>query len=82
MSQNMNMPMQFLQMMQRGGNPQQLILNIMAQNASSNPILSNLLSLAQQGKSADIEKVARNLVSSRGYDFDKEFASFKSSLGF
>lgn len=82
MSQNMQLPMQFFQMMRQGGNPQQLIINMMAQNASSNPILSNLLSLAQQGKSADIEKIARNLLSSQGYDFDKEFTSFKNNLGF
>lgn len=82
MSQNINMPMYFLQMMRQGKNPQQLMFNMMTQSASNNPILSNLLSLAQQGKSADIEKVARNLLSSQGYDFDKEFASFRTTLGF
>lgn len=81
MSQNMNLPIQFMQMMRKGDNPQQLIMNMMTQNASSNPILSNLLSLAQQNKGADIEKIARNLLSSQGYDFDKEFAAFKTNFG-
>lgn len=82
MSQNMSMPMQMFQMIKRSGNPQQFMLNMMSQNSSNNPILSNLLSLAQQGNSAGIEKIARNILSSQGYDFDKEFASFKTSLGF
>ena len=41
----------------------------------------NLLSLAQQGKTADIEKIARNICAQRGVDFDKEFTAFKQSLG-
>lgn len=41
----------------------------------------NLLSLAQSGNAADIEKIARNICAQRGVDFDKEFAAFKQSLG-
>ena len=41
----------------------------------------NLLSLAQAGSTADIEKIARNICAQRGVDFDKEFAAFKQSLG-
>lgn len=37
----------------------------------------NLLQLAQNGKSADIEQIVRNLAKQQGIDFDKEFASFK-----
>ncbi|MDD7754075.1 MAG: hypothetical protein PUJ51_06160 [Clostridiales bacterium] len=42
----------------------------------------NLLTMARNGQSADIEKFARNLFESRGIDFDKEFTSFKSQMGF
>jgi hypothetical protein len=41
----------------------------------------NLLSLAQAGNTADIEKIARNICAQRGIDFDKEFTAFKQSLG-
>jgi hypothetical protein len=37
----------------------------------------NLLSLAQQGKTTDIEQIARNICAQRGVDFDKEFTAFK-----
>ena len=41
----------------------------------------NLLNLAKNGRSADIEQIARNLAKQKGIDFDKEFAAFKEMLG-
>jgi hypothetical protein len=49
---------------------------------SNSPIGANLLKLAKEGKTAEIEKIARNLVASRGKDFDKEFSAFKKQWGF
>lgn len=68
-------------MMPFNKNPQQLAMNLLQQNAGSNPMLANLLSLAQQGKTADIETIVRNLCKEKGVDFDKEFMSFKKLLG-
>jgi hypothetical protein len=48
--------------------------------AASNPIAANLLDLARSNRTADIERVARNLCAERGIDFDKEFENFKSNL--
>jgi hypothetical protein len=42
----------------------------------------NLINLARQGKTAEIERIARNMASQRGIDFDKEFAAFKRQFGF
>jgi hypothetical protein len=42
---------------------------------------ANLLSLAKQNRSADIEQIARNICSQNGKDFDKEFNAFKQMLG-
>ena len=75
-------PMQLIQMIKNGGNPQQLALSMLEQNADSNPVINNLLNLAKEGKTNEIEDIARNIFKERGKDFDKEFNSFKQSLGF
>ena len=75
-------PMQLIQMIKNGGNPQQLALSMLEQNASSNPVINNLLNLAKEGKTDEIEDIARNMFKEQGKDFDKEFNSFKQSLGF
>lgn len=41
----------------------------------------NLLSLAKQNKSNEIETIVRNIAQQRGIDFDKEFGAFKQMLG-
>lgn len=75
-------PMQLIQMIKNGGNPQQLALSMLEQNAGSNPVINNLLNLAKEGKTDEIEDIARNMFKEQGKDFDKEFNSFKQSLGF
>ena len=42
----------------------------------------NLLALAKQNKTKEIEQIARNICQQHGIDFDKEFASFKQSIGY
>lgn len=74
-------PMQLMQMIRGGMNPQQLAMNLIQQNIGNTPMGQNLLNLAKNGKTADIEQVVRNLAQQRGIDFDKEFASFKQMLG-
>ena len=74
-------PMQLIQMIKSGQNPQQLIMNILEQQMQNTPIGANLLSLAKQNRSADIEQIARNLCQQSGRDFDKEFNAFKQMLG-
>ena len=73
--------MQFMQMMQSGGNPQNMIMNMLQQQAGDNPIGQNLLKMAQNNDGRGIEQFARNLCAQRGLDFDKEFAAFKRQLG-
>ena len=74
-------PMQLIQMIKGGQNPQQLMLNILEGQAASNPMSANLLDLAKNGKTADIEQIVRNISKQRGVDFDKEFTAFKQMLG-
>ena len=74
-------PMQLVQMIKSGQNPQQLMLNILQNNMSSSPMSANLYELAKKGDTAEIERIARNIAQTRGIDFDKEFPSFVESLG-
>ena len=74
-------PMQLIQMIKSGQNPQQLVMNILEQQMQNTPMGANLLSLAKQNRSADIEQIARNLCQQSGRDFHKEFNAFKQMLG-
>ena len=80
MNYNVN-PILLVQAIKNGQNPQQLMLNILQNNMSSTPMGANLLNLARQGNTAEIEKIARNLAKQRGIDFDREFPAFVQSLG-
>lgn len=74
-------PNRLIQMIKQGQNPQQLMLSILEGQASS-PMGRNLLNLARNGQTAEIEKIARNLCKERGVDFDQEFTAFKRMLGY
>lgn len=74
-------PNQLIQMIKNGKNPQQLIMSILEAQSSNNPMSMNLLNLAKGNKTAEIEKIARNIAQQRGIDFDTEFNAFKQMLG-
>lgn len=73
--------MQFIQMMRSGGNPQQMIIQMLQQSAGNSPIGQNLITMAKNNNGKGIEQIARNLCAQRGLDFDKEFAAFRQQLG-
>ena len=70
----------FIQMA-KNGNPQQMAMNMLQQNAQGNPMFANILSLAQNGNTQEIENIVRNMARERGIDFDKEFNSFRQMFG-
>ena len=80
MASNMN-PMQFIQMVRGNKNPQQMMMNMLEQQSGNNPVFKNLLNLAKENKTNDIEQVARNMFREQGRDFDKEFTDFRQMLG-
>ena len=76
-------PKMLIQMIRQGNNPQQLMLSILQGQAYNNPLGKNLLNLAQQGKTADIERIVRNLYTQQGgQNFDQDFEAFKRALGY
>lgn len=73
-------PRRLIQMIRQGQNPQQLMLSVLERQAGS-PMGRNLLNLARNGQTAEIEKIARNLCKERGMDFDQEFMKFRQMFG-
>ena len=63
-------PMQLIQLIKGGQNPQQLIMGFLQQQGNNNPILQNAINLAKNGNSSALESLARNLAAERGLNFD------------
>lgn len=78
---NFNNPLDLINFIKSSSNPQQFMLNMLEERAGNNPMMQNLLQLAKQGKTKDIQQVARNIFKEQGRDFDKEFSDFKKTLG-
>ena len=74
-------PLQLIQMIKGGQNPQQLMMSILESQMKGTPMGENLMRLARENRGAEIEQIARNLYSQQGRDFDKEFLDFKNMLG-
>ena len=74
-------PMELIQMIRSGKNPQQLMLSVLEGQMGGTPMGANLLNLAKNGQTREIEQIARNLSQQQGIDFDKEFANFCRMLG-
>ena len=71
----------FMDQIKKGYRPEQVTMNLMEQRMRGTPMGDNLIKLAREGNSAEIERIARNLAAQRGIDFDKEFAAFRKRLG-
>ena len=73
-------PRRLIQLIRQGQNPQQLMLSVLEGQAGSR-MGRNLLNLARNGQTTEIEKIARNLCKERGMDFDQEFMKFRQMFG-
>ena len=70
-------PMQILQnFISKGLSPQK----IAEQMIGNNPVMANLVKMANAGDTDGVEKVARNIFKEKGRDFDKEFSEFKNKF--
>ena len=76
-------PKILIQMIKSGQNPQQLMLSILQNQAYNNPLGQNLLNLAKNGRTEELERVVRNIYAQQGgQNFDEEFEAFKRTLGY
>lgn len=74
----MNNPMQFMNMLRGIKNPKDAVINIIKSN--NNPMVKNLVEMAEKGDSKGVETFARNLYAQQGRDFDKEFNEFMNNF--
>ena len=62
----------------KGGNPQQLFARFMQQNR--NPMINNLIQMAQSGNTKELENFARNACKEKNINFDIEFSNFMKNF--
>lgn len=70
--------MQFINMLKGIKNPKDAVINMIKTN--NNPMVKNLVEMAEKGDSQGVENFARNLYQQQGRDFDKEFNEFMSNF--
>lgn len=68
----MNNPLDLIKMIK---NPKEFALNMAKQQ--SNPMLNNLIQMAEQGKTKELENFARNMFKEKGQNFDEIMSYFK-----
>lgn len=73
----MTYPVEMIKSIVNQNNPQQAIQKIIG---NTNPMMSNLIQMAQNGDTKGIEEFARNVFKEQGRDFDKEFSQFMSNF--
>lgn len=74
--------MSIISMIRSGKNPEQLMISYLESQLKGTPLGENLVTLAKNNNTAEIEKIARNICEQRGLNYDKEFNDFKQRLGF
>lgn len=74
----MHNSMEMIKTIMSNKNPQQVIQNMIGNN--TNPMLNNLINMAQNGDTKGVENFARNIFKEKGRDFDKEFSDFMNNF--
>ena len=74
----MNNPMQFMNMLNSIKNPKDVVINMIKSN--NNPMVKNLVEMAEKGDNEGIEKFARNMFKEQGRDFDSEMKQFMNNF--
>lgn len=70
----MNNSINIIKMLMGKMNPQSIVMNMIKNN--TNPVLSNLIDMANNGDEKGVEEIARNICKEKNIDFDKEFTDF------
>ena len=74
----MNNPMQIINMLKGMKSPKEAVINMVKSN--NNPMIKNLVEMAEKGNTKGIESFARNLFKEQGRDFDEEFGEFTKNF--
>lgn len=77
----MNNPIEVIKaFMSRGGPKQFIEQEMMKSIVNQNPMIGNLIGMANKGNNQGIENFARNICKEKNIDFDKEFAKFMKQI--
>ena len=74
----MNNPIQLMNMLKGIKNPKEAVINMMKTN--NNPMIKNLVEMAEKGDTTGIENFARNILKEQGRDFDAEMNDFMKNF--
>ena len=74
----MNNPMQFMNMLKGIKSPKEAVINMIKSN--NNPMIKNLVEMAEKGDNKGVEDFARNIFKEQGRDFEKEFGEFMKNF--
>lgn len=74
----MNNPMQIINMLKGMKNPKEAVISMVKSN--NNPMIKNLVEMAEKGNTEGVENFARNFFKEQGRDFDKEFGEFTKNF--
>ena len=69
---------EFMNMIKGFKNPKEAVINMVKSN--NNPMIKNLVEMAENGNSKGVKEFARNLYAQQGRDFDKEFGEFMNNF--
>ena len=72
-------PMNMIKMAMSGGKtPQEVVKQLVG---NGNPMLNNLVKMAEEGNYQGVENFARNLCKEQGRDFDSELKQLQNLIG-
>ena len=74
----MNNPMQFMNMLKGVKNPKDAVINMIKSN--NNPMIKNLVDMAEKGQIEELKTFARNMFKEQGRDFDSEIKQFMNNF--
>ena len=74
----MNNPMQIMNLLKGTKSPKDAVINMIKSN--NNPMVKNLVDMAEKGNSEGIENFARNMFKEQGRDFDSEIKQFMNNF--
>ena len=72
-------PMQFMNMLKGIKSPKEAVINMVKSN--NNPMLKNLVEMAEKGQNDKVEEFARNYMKEQGRNYDEEFNKFINNFG-
>jgi len=72
-------PMQLLGML-KSGNPQQVATQIIQQNFPNDPMMQNLLKMAQSGNEQGVQQFASQFLGSQGKDLNSEMNALMNAI--